>query len=93
MWNNSVTALDLLILALACYLLTDAMVNRALPFGVMTWIREHANSDVFHCFYCSSIWAAIIVYVTWQIEPGIVYPFAIGGGAVLLWRYTGASHV
>lgn len=84
---------DLLTLSLACYLLTDALVNRDLPFSVMARLREQVKSDVFHCFYCSSIWAAIIVYVTWQIEPGIVYPFAIGGGAVLLWRYTGASHV
>lgn len=83
---------DLLILALATYLLTDVLVNRALPFGVMTHIREAVNSDVFRCFYCASIWAGIAVYLLWLAEPRVVYPVAAAGAAVLGWRYTGGNH-
>ena len=83
---------DLLILAFACYVVTDILVNRAAPFGVMDWIRAKANSDVFRCFYCASIWAGIAVYLVWRIEPQVIYPVAVAGGAVLLWRYTGGNH-
>lgn len=83
---------DLLILALATYLLTDALVNRALPFGIMTRIRDRADSDLFRCFYCASIWAAITVYLLYLVNPQVVMPIAAGGGAVLLWRYTGGNH-
>lgn len=83
---------DLLILALACYVFTDILVNRALPFGVMTWLRERTHWQVFECFYCSAFWCGIAVYLLWLIEPQLIYPLAIGGGAILLWRYTGANH-
>lgn len=84
--------LDLLILALACYLVTDYTVNRALPFGIMTRIRERLQWDVFHCFYCAAIWAGIAVYLLWLIDPRLVIPPAMGGAAVLSWRYTGCNH-
>ena len=83
---------DLIILALACYLVTDILVNRAAPFGIMTRIRAAVNSDVFRCFYCASVWAGIAVYLLWRFEPQVVYPLAIGAGAVLSWRYTGGNH-
>lgn len=85
-------AIDLLILALATYLFTDALVNRALPFGVMARLRDRLQWDVFLCFYCSSFWAALAVYGMWMLEPRLVMPLAAGGGAVLLWRYTGGNH-
>lgn len=84
--------LDLLILALACYLVTDALVNRALPFGVMTWLRERVNSDVFRCFYCASFWAGVAVYTITFREINLINSAAIAGGAVLMWRYTGGNH-
>lgn len=83
---------DLLILALATYLLTDALVNRALPFGIMTRIREATHWQVFECFYCSAFWAGIAVYGMWLAEPRLVYPVAAAGAAVLSWRYTGSNH-
>lgn len=84
--------IDLAILALACYLLTDALVNRALPWNSMGRIRERLQWTVFTCFYCSAFWAGIAVYLLWLINPQLIYPLAIGGGAVLAWRYTGANH-
>lgn len=84
--------LDLIILALACYLLTDALVNRALPYGVMARIRDKTQWQVFQCFYCSAFWCGIAVYLLWLVELQLTYPLAIGGGAILLWRYTGANH-
>lgn len=83
---------DLLILALATYLVTDALVNRALPYGIMTRVRARLQWDVFMCFYCSSFWVAIAVYLLYLLNPQVVMPIAAGGGAVLLWRYTGGNH-
>lgn len=83
---------DLLILTLACYLLTDYLVNRALPFGVMTRIRAYWQTDALHCFYCAAIWSGIAVYLLWRVEPQLIYPPAAGGAAILLWRYTGGNH-
>lgn len=83
---------DLIILALACYLLTDAMVNRDLPYNIMTRIRVYARWQVFTCMYCSGFWVSIAVYLLWLIEPRLMYPPAIGGAAILAWRYTGGNH-
>ena len=83
---------DLLTLILATYLITDYLVNRALPFGIMTRIRERVNADVFRCFYCAAIWAGIAVYLVWLVDPRLIIPPAIGGAAVLAWRYTGGNH-
>lgn len=87
------TPIDLLILALAAYLLTDYLVNRELPYNIMGRIRDRLQWGTLRCFYCASIWCGIAVYLLWLVEPQLIYPFAIGGGAVLMWRYTGASHV
>lgn len=87
-----VQAVDLLILILAVYLLTDALVNRTLPYGIMTRLRVWLQWDVFMCFYCSSFWSALTVYGMWMLEPRLVMPLAAGGGAVLLWRFTGSNH-
>lgn len=86
------TPLDLLILTAAAYLLTDAMVNRALPFGIMTRIRDRWQTDWLRCWYCFVWSAGVIVYVVWLIEPRLIYPVAAAGLATLSWRYTGANH-
>lgn len=86
-------SLDLIILSLACYLLTDALVNRALPFGVMARIRDKTQWQVFQCFYCAAFWCGIVVYLLWLINLELIYPLAVGGGAILLWRHTGGNHV
>lgn len=83
---------DLLILTLATYLLTDALVNRALPYGIMTRVRDRLQWQGLTCFYCSVWWAGFIIMGVWLIEPRLLYPVAAGGGATLLWRYTGANH-
>lgn len=87
------TLIDLLTLTLAAYLLTDALVNRALPWNIMGRLRERLQWGGLQCFYCASIYAAFIVTGLWLIEPRLLIPLAAGGGAVILWRYTGAGHV
>lgn len=86
------TLFDLLILALATYLLTDALVNRALPFGIMTRVRDRLQWQGLECFYCSSWWAGFAVTGLWLIDIRLLIPFAAAGGAVLAWRYTGSNH-
>lgn len=83
---------DLLILALATYLLTDALVNRALPYGIMARIRDRLQWQGLTCMYCSVWYAGVAVYLLWLVEPQLVYPFAAGGGAIILWRFTGSNH-
>lgn len=83
---------DLLILILATYLLTDALVNRALPYGIMTRVREWANSELLRCMYCAGFWVGIVVYLMWLVEPQLTYPLAASGGMLLMWRYTGGAH-
>jgi hypothetical protein len=83
---------DLLLLSLACYLLTDALVNRALPFNIMGRVRERLQWGALTCFYCSSVWAGFFVTGLWLIEPRLLIPLAAGGAAVLSWRYTGGNH-
>jgi hypothetical protein len=87
-----VTPIDLLTLSLAVYLLTDALVNRALPFGIMARIRERLQWQVLTCFYCCVWWAGIAAYLMWLIEPRLLYPVAAAGAATLSWRYTGGNH-
>jgi hypothetical protein len=84
---------DLLTLSLACYLLTDALVNRALPFNIMGRIRERLQWQGLSCFYCSAWYAGIFVTGLWLIEPRLLIPFAAGGAAVLSWRYTGSNAI
>lgn len=93
MWIKFVQPIDLLTLALACYLLTDALVNRALPFNIMGRIRERLQWGALTCFYCAAFWCGIAVYLVWLIEPRLLIPFAAGGAAVLSWRYTGSNAI
>lgn len=86
-------AVDLLILMLATYLLTDALVNRVLPWNIMGRIRDRLQWQIFQCMYCSVWYAGVAVYLLWLVEPQLVYPFAAGGGAIILWRYTGANAI
>lgn len=84
---------DLAILIPAAYLVNDYLVNRELPYNIMGRIRDRLQWGALSCFYCAAVWSGIAVYLLWLVEPQLTYPLAIGGGAILLWRYTGASHV
>lgn len=83
---------DLLILILACYLLTDYLVNRELPYNIMGRIRDRLQWGTLRCMYCASIWCAAVVYLVWLVEPQLIYPLTIAGGMLMMWRYTGGNH-
>jgi len=86
--------LDLLILALASWRLAYLLTKEDLPYGIMRRIRERVTfGGLLLCIYCTSIWASIGCYLLWQtpLAP-IVTILAISGGAMMLWRYTGAEH-
>jgi hypothetical protein len=85
--------LDLLLLALATYTVTDILVNRGLPFNVLGRLRDSHDWQLLRCFYCSAFWAGIAIYLVWLLNPQVVAPLALSGGAILLWRYTGGNHV
>jgi len=86
------TPIDLLTLIPAVYLLNDYLVNRELPYRIMARLRDRLQWGALTCFYCCAIWSGAAVYLLWLVNPQLVYPFAIGGGAVLMWRYTGGNH-
>jgi hypothetical protein len=86
------TLSDLLILALACYVVTDVLVNRAAPFGVMDWIRARWNTQLLRCMYCAGLWTGILVYVITYREINLINSAAVTGAMLILWRWTGGQH-
>ena len=86
--------LDLLILALASWRLAYLLTKEDAPFRLMARLRAITTfGGLLDCIYCASIWASIGCYLLWQtpLAP-LVTILAISGGAMMLWRYTGAEH-
>lgn len=87
--------LDFLALSLATFYIAHAVANTHGPFGVFGWLRDHAPlGGLTACIVCLAVWVSIVGYLILQtaIAP-VVWAIAPAGGAVLLWRYTGGSHV
>lgn len=89
------TALDLIILSLACWRGAYLITHEDAPFALMRKIRERwPLGGLLKCQYCASIWTAGFCYLLWltPLAP-LVYVLAVSGLAMLLYRYTGGDHV
>lgn len=87
----NLSAIDILILALAAWRLAYLAVHEDAPFRLMARIRARTTfGGVLDCIYCSSVWAAVILLLVW-FTPLIwlVYVLAISGAALMLATYTG----
>lgn len=89
------TPFDLIVLALATWRIAYLLVKEAAPFDIMTRIRSYTTlGGMLDCIYCASVWVSIAVYIALQTSLShVVYIAAVSGLAMLLWRYTGGSHV
>lgn len=86
------SALDLILLALATFCAAHSISASNGPWRVFEWLRRHLPLAA--CFVCLSAWLAAVFYVLLQtVLFPIVYILAIAGLSVLAWRYTGANHV
>lgn len=97
------TLTDLLTLSLATWLIAHIIVKLNSPFNIIKALRDKAIArgtepgsigEALTCIYCVSVWVGIIVVLVW-LSPAreVVYPFAVAGGGLMLWRYTGGEHV
>lgn len=87
--------LDLLIISLATFYCAYAISSTDGPLHVFEWLRTHIGlGGLTKCLVCLSPWLAALFYVVQQTPAAwIVSIFAIAGASVLVWRYTGGSHV
>lgn len=87
--------LDLLILALASWIVAYFLVVLDAPFDLMKRLREwFPLGGLLACIYCAAFWTAIAAYLLWQTDARpVVYVLAVWGLSMLLHRYTGGSHL
>lgn len=87
--------LDLLIIALATFYASYVLVHTKGPWGVFEKVRAaFPLGGLTTCIYCCAIWFAVAFYLL-SLSPIAVVSqvFAVAGGAMLLFRFTGGSHV
>lgn len=87
------TAVELLILSLACWRVAFLVTNDDAPFKIMRWLRLRYGGGLY-CIRCMSVWAAILTFLLWftPLQP-VVYIAAISGGALMLHKYVGYDYV
>ncbi len=86
---------EFVVIALAALYLSHMLTSKAGPFNVFATIRRvFPLGGLTTCLYCSLFWIGITFYLLWKtpLQP-IVECFGVAGGAMFVYRYTGASHV
>lgn len=92
---STLTPFELTVLALASWRLAYFVTREDAPFKLMARFRSYSTlGGLLDCIYCASIWTAIACYIALQtpLAP-LVSIAAVSGLAMLLWRFTGGSHV
>lgn len=87
------TAVELLILSLACWRVAFLVTNDDAPLDLMKRLRDRFGGGLM-CIRCMSVWSAILMFLLWftPLQP-IVYIAAISGGSLMLHMYSGWYHV
>jgi hypothetical protein len=87
--------LDLALVCLFAFYLAYAVSSTHGPFNAFATLRQRLPlGGLTACLICLSFWLSIAGYLLLQtIGAPIVYAIAPAGAAVLLWRYTGGSHM
>jgi hypothetical protein len=87
------TALDALALGLGTFYAAYVIARTAGPLDAFKQLRNlRGIGPLAACFYCVAIWAALGLWLAWQIAPPVVYVFAAAGFASFAYRWTGAEH-
>ena len=76
--------MTLVVLILAVYYLTEVLTNQDGPLGV--FIRLRNKLVALRCFVCTSIYAALLVYIAYRALEPAVWVLAAAGGAVIVSR-------
>ena len=86
---------DLIVLTLATFYLAHAVTASDGPIRAFAHLREHLPlGGLTTCLVCLSVWLALALYAVLQTPLAwLVQAIAPAGAAVLLWRYTGGSHI
>lgn len=90
----TLTATDLLIIALATWRLSYFITSEIGPFGVAAWVRKVAPlGGLTTCLKCASFWTALACFLLWltPLQP-LVWVLAAAGAALMLASYSGVSH-
>jgi hypothetical protein len=85
---------DLLILALATWWFTHAVVKTHGPFHIFERFRARFPlGGLTTCMHCAAVWVALLLWLIWQTpaQPVVYFP-AVAGAALMLGTYTGAAH-
>lgn len=87
------TWLDWALLAVAAWRLAYLLVYEDAPWRLAERLRARFPGRMLYCLYCTSIWAAGLLWLLWATPArALVDVLAISGLALLLWRYTGGKH-
>jgi len=89
------SALDLLVLALATWRVAYMIANEHGPFRVFERLRNALPlGGLTTCLYCLSVWVGLLFYVINATELAwVTQVCAVSGAALMLYRYTGGGHV
>lgn len=88
------SALDLLILALACWRLAYMLVREDGPAHIFARLRARTTfGGLLECVFCTSIWTAVLVFAVW-LTPArpVVEVLAISALALMAAKYTGVEY-
>jgi len=84
------TLIDFLAACLATWRIAAAVYYEYGPGDVFRGLRDWADeyspfwSKQLNCFWCCTLWAALLVLPFWLWFPWPLYPLAFSGAAVLL---------
>lgn len=86
---------DLIILAAATFYVAYCVSSTDGPLDVFKRVRVYLPlGGLTKCIICLSVWIAALLWSIMQTPlSSIVYILAISGTSVLLFRYTGGSHI
>lgn len=84
--------LDLLVLALATWRISNILVKEDGPFRVFERARARLRGRP-NCIYCVSVWVAAGLFaIHLLLTPYVAWVFAISGAALMLRAYTGVTY-
>lgn len=90
---TGLSALDLLILALASWRLASLLVQEAGPLDVFARFRAHSTlAGLLDCVWCASVWTAAGMLLLWWIggiAQVFVYALAVSAAGLMLASFTG----
>ena len=97
MGSVEVSALDLLIVTLACWRMAHLLVRESGPFAVMERLRRLTTlGGMLNCIACASVWTGLLAWALWtaggEIGRGVVLVAAVSAGALMVASWSGVHH-